>query len=164
MHIDTLHKLYVHELKDLYSAESQILKALPKMIEAATDKELRAVLEEHLAESEEHLARIVRLFEGLEFEPGGHRCRGIEGLIAEASDVLADVTDDSVKNAAIISGCQRVEHYEMAAYGVARAFAAKIGRHDDAAVLTTTIEEEGAMDRELTRVAEHHINFTALTT
>jgi ferritin-like metal-binding protein YciE len=161
MTIDTLHKLYVHELKDIYSAENQILQALPKMIKAASDTKLREALESHRKESEGHVTRINDIFDGLDFEPGGHKCKGIEGLLTEAGEVLGDVDDDAVRNAAIIAGCQRVEHYEMAAYGVARAFAAKLGRHEDVKVLTKTIEEEGAADRTLSHIAEHHINFEA---
>ena len=163
MKIDSLEKLYVHELKDLYSAENQILDALPRMIENASDSELKKALEAHRRETEEHVARIVGLFEGLEFEPGGHKCKGIEGLLKEGSEVLDETEEDHVRDAAIISACQRVEHYEMAAYGVARAFASKLGRHDDAEVLTTTLEEEGNADRTLTRLAEQRINFAART-
>lgn len=163
MKIDSLEKLYVHELKDLHSAESQILDALPKMINAASDDELKKALESHRKETEEHLVRIERLFQNLDFEPGGHKCKGIEGLIKEGEDVLAETEDDAVRNAAIVASCQRVEHYEMAAYGVARAFASKLGRHDDAEVLTTTLEEEGHADRTLTQIAEHRLNFAART-
>lgn len=163
MKIDSLEKLYVHELKDLHSAESQILDALPKMIKAASDDELKKALESHRTETEEHLNRIERLFQNLDFEPGGHKCKGIEGLLKEGDEVLAEAADDDVRNAAIISSCQRVEHYEMAAYGVARAFAGKLGRHDDAEVLTTTLEEEGHADRTLTGIAEQRINFAART-
>lgn len=163
MKIDSLEKLYIHELKDLHSAESQILDALPGMINKATDAELKKALENHRRETEEHLSRVDRLFVNLDFEPGGHKCKGIEGLIREGQDVLAETEDDDVRNAAIIASCQRIEHYEMAAYGVARAFASKLGRHDDAEVLTTTLEEEGAADRTLTGLAEHRINFAART-
>lgn len=163
MKIDSLEKLYVHELKDLHSAETQILDALPKMISAASDDELKNALESHRTETEEHLSRIDRLFENLDFEPGGHKCKGIEGLLKEGEDVLKETEDDDVRNAAIVSSCQRVEHYEMAAYGVARAFASKLGRHDDAEVLTTTLEEEGHADRTLTQIAEHRLNFAART-
>ncbi|UYV12800.1 MAG: ferritin-like domain-containing protein [Phycisphaera sp.] len=163
MKIDSLEKLYVHELKDLHSAESQILDALPKMISAASDDELKKALESHRKETQEHLARIERLFQNLDFEPGGHKCKGIEGLIKEGEDVLAETEDDAVRNAAIVAACQRVEHYEMAAYGVARAFASKLGRHDDAEVLTTTLEEEGHADRTLTQIAEQRLNFAVRT-
>ncbi len=161
MKIDSLEKLYTHELKDLYSAENQILEVLPALIDAASDDRLRGALEAHREETQAHVKRIQNIFKNLDFEPGGHKCKGVEGLIVEAKGVLGEVTDPSVRNAAIIAGCQRIEHYEMAAYGVARAFASKLGRHDDVAVLTQTIEEEGAADRTLTRIAEHHINFTA---
>ncbi|MFI4882277.1 MAG: ferritin-like domain-containing protein, partial [Phycisphaerales bacterium JB064] len=161
MKIDSLEKLYVHELKDLYSAENQILDALPRMIENASDGELKKALEAHRRETEEHVGRIVGLFEKLDFEPGGHKCKGIEGLLKEGSEVLDETEEDHVRDAAIISACQRVEHYEMAAYGVARAFASKLGRHDDAEVMTTTLEEEGNADRTLTRLAEQRINFAA---
>lgn len=163
MKIDSLEKLYVHELKDLHSAETQILEALPKMIENATDDELKKALESHRKETEAHLARVDRLFVNLDYEPGGHKCKGIEGLIKEGEDTLAETEDEDVRNAAIIASCQRVEHYEMAAYGVARAFASKLGRHDDAEVLTMTLEEEGAADRTLTNIAEQRINFAART-
>lgn len=163
MKIDSLEKLYVHELKDLHSAEAQILQALPTMIEKATDQDLRQALEDHLAQTRTHKERIEKLFETLDFQPGGHKCKGIEGLLKEGHDVLEEVEDQDVRNAAIIASCQRVEHYEMAAYGVARAFARKLGRHDDASVLTQTLEEEGAADRILTSIAEQRVNFTART-
>lgn len=161
MVIDSLMKLYVHELKDLYSAENQIISALPRMIDAASDDELKAALEKHLDETRTHVERLQQIFKGLEFEPGGHKCKGIEGLLDEADELLADVESPDVVGAAIISGCQRVEHYEMAAYGVARAFAAKMSRGKDVQLLTETLEEEGAADRALTHLAEHRVNFVA---
>lgn len=162
MKIDSLEKLYVHELKDLYSAENQIIEALPRLIDAASDETLRQALTDHLKETKTHAKRITALFEELDYEPGGHKCKGIEGLLKEGKESLEDVSGKSVTDAAIIASCQRVEHYEMAAYGVARAFAAKLGRHDDVKVLTQTLEEEGAADRTLTQVAERRINFEAM--
>jgi ferritin-like metal-binding protein YciE len=161
MKIDDFSKLYVHELKDLYSAESQILDALPKLIERATDSGLIEALTAHMKETRTHVSRIRTLFETLDFEPGGHKCKGMEGLLKEGSELLDEVTDDHVRDAAIIGSCQRVEHYEIAAYGVARAFARKLGRDDDVTALTKTIEEEGHADRKLTELAERHINFVA---
>lgn len=161
MNIDTLEKLYIHELKDLYSAENQILEALPKMSRKASDANLVAALNGHVEQTRAHRDRIVAIFGYLDFEPGGHKCKGIEGLLKEASELLQEVTDDHVRDAAIISACQRVEHYEIAGYGVARAFAKKLGRDDDVKALTKTIEDEGAADRKLTDLAEHHINFVA---
>jgi len=163
MKIDGLKALYVHELKDLHSAETQILDALPRMIDAASSDALRSALETHRKETEEHRSRIEKLFESLDYEPGGHKCKGIAGLLTEAREVLGEVTDETTRDAAIISGCQRIEHYEMAGYGVARAFAAKLGRHGDVEVLTRTLEEEGQADRTLTQVADQHVNFLAMT-
>jgi ferritin-like metal-binding protein YciE len=163
MNLDSLHKLYVHELKDLYSAENQILEALPKLIEAAQDSNLQAALEHHLGETKTQVKRLKTIFSNLDFEPGGHHCKGMNGLIDEGKDLLSDVKDSEVVDAAIVSACQRVEHYEMAAYGVARAFAKKLGRDQDIELLTESLEEEGAADRKLTSLAEHHINFVATT-
>lgn len=163
MNLDSLEKLYIHELKDLYSAESQILDALPKMIDAASDDELKKSLKHHLGETEEQVARITRLFENFDYKPGGHKCMGIAGLIDEGTHTIGDSTEPEVRDAAIIASCQRVEHYEIAAYGTARAFASKLGRHDDVKVLTQTLEEEGAADRTLTQLAEERINFVART-
>lgn len=161
MNIDSLNKLYVHELKDLYSAENQILKALPKMIDKCTDDDLRDALENHRKETETQVTRIQNIFKNMDFEPGGHKCKGIEGLITEGDELLGDVADESTVNAAIVSACQRIEHYEIAAYGVARAYAQKLGRQDDVKVLTQTLEEEGKADRSLTQLAETSINFLA---
>lgn len=161
MKLDSLSKLYVHELKDLYSAENQILNTLPKMIDKAHDAELKSALTHHLGETKNHVKRLDSIFKGLEFEPGGHHCKGINGLLDEGKETLADVSESDVIDAAIIASCQRVEHYEMAAYGVARAFAQKLGRKEDVETLTQTLEEEGKADRTLTSLAEHHINFVA---
>ncbi len=103
------------------------------------------------------------MFEDLDYEPGGHRCRGAEGLIAEASEVLARGLDDEVQDAALVSAAQRIEHYEMAGYGVARTYAEKLGRSEDADLLQKTLDEEGATDRRLTRLAERRLNFVAMT-
>ncbi len=161
MKLDSLTKLYAHELKDLYSAESQILDALPKMIQAAGDKDLRTALEAHLKETKTHAGRLEKIFQSLDFQPGGHRCKGMEGLLKEGQEVLADVAEPEVVDAAVIAACQRVEHYEISGYGVARAYATKLGRNADVELLTKTLEEEGAADRKLTQLAEHHINFVA---
>jgi len=163
MRIDTFTKLYVHELKDLYSAENQILDALARLIDVANDDELTNALSTHRRETETHVERLRQIFSTLDFEPGGHRCKGIEGLLAETRELLDDIDAPDIVDAAIVSGCQRVEHYEMAAYGVARAFAAKLGRSADVEILTKTLEEEGAADRTLTQLAEHHVNFVATT-
>jgi ferritin-like metal-binding protein YciE len=130
MKIDSLLKLWVHELKDLYSAEKQLVKALPKMIEAASNPELKAALGEHLEETKGHVARLESIFKKDGSAPGGHHCKGMEGLLMEGDDLIKDATDPEVRDAGIISSCQRVEHYEIAGYGTAAAFcrAAREGR------------------------------------
>lgn len=164
MKIDSMQKLYAHELKDLYSAENQILEALPKLIDTASDNELTNHLKTHFEETQSHVKRLEMIFKDMEFAPGGHRCRGMEGLVSEGRNLLDDVEDAKVIDAAIIAICQRMEHYEIAGYGVARAFADKLGRGTDVEALTETIEEEGACNRRLSQLAEHHINFVATTT
>ena len=161
MNIDTLTKLYIHELKDLYSAENQIIDALPDMIDAAHDEDLKTALRNHREETQNQVNRIERIFQSLDGKPTGHKCKGVAGLVAEGNEVLKDVDDEAILDAAIIGACQRIEHYEIAGYGVARAFARMLGREDDVELLTETIEEEGAADKLLTRIAEHHINLVA---
>lgn len=163
MILDSLEKLYVHELKDLYSAENQLLEAIPKMAEAANDASLRGAFEDHLDQTKEHVLRIEKLFDALSFAPGGHKCAAMEGLIEEGADVFKAEGDPEVIDAALIACAQRIEHYEMAAYGTAAAFAEKLGRYDDADLLHLTLEEEGKADRLLSRVAHRVVNFKALT-
>ena len=161
MKLESLKSLYVHELKDLYSAETQIQEALPRMIEAADDEGLKDALRSHLKETRDQIGRLETIFEDLEYSPRGHRCKGMEGLIREGEDLLKDVADDDVLDAAIISASQRIEHYEMAGYGVARAYAEKLGDYSAADLLRKSLEEEGAADRKLTDLAERRINFEA---
>jgi ferritin-like metal-binding protein YciE len=162
MTLDSLEKLYVHELKDLYSAENQILEALPALIQSASDSGLVAALEHHRQETLKHVDRLERIFEGLEFEPGGHKCAGMEGLLGEGESVLEDTSDPSVRDAAIISGAQRVEHYEIAGYGTARAYAEKLGDYRAADLLQKSLNEEAMADQTLSRLAERKINFEAM--
>jgi ferritin-like metal-binding protein YciE len=164
MTLDSLKKLYVHELKDLYSAENQILEALPAMIQSASDSGLAAALEHHLQETLKQVERLERIFEGLEFEPGGHKCAGMAGLLGEGKRVLEDTSDSSVRDAAIIAGAQRVEHYEIAAYGTARAYAEKLGDYRAADLLQKSLNEEALADQTLSRLAERKINFEAMMT
>ena len=162
MNLDSLTKLYVHELKDLWSAEHQISEALAETAPKVGADELRKAMEEHLKETRGQINRLERIFNGLEFEPGGQHCRGAEGLIQEASDMLSSEGSSQVIEAGLIAALQRVEHYEMAGYGSARAYAQKLGRGNDVRLLTETIEEEGRADRTLTQIAERHMNFEAL--
>ena len=166
MKLDKLEKLYVHELKDLYSAERQVADALPALIDASGDEGLVQVLRAHLDETKTHISRIETIFRELEYEPGGHHCKGMEGLILEARDALKDVpaSEAEVRDALIIAGCQRIEHYEIAAYGIARAYAEQLGAQQAADLLTLSIEEEGEADRSLSRLAARRIIFEALAT
>lgn len=161
MKLESLEKLYVHELKDLYSAETQVLEALPRLIEAATDEGLQKALRGHLEETRKQVSRLEQIFEGRDFSPRGQRCKGMEGLLEEGRDLISSDIDQDVRDAAIIAACQRVEHYEMAGYGTARAYAEKLGEYDAAELLTQSLEEEGAADRKLTELAERRINFEA---
>ncbi len=161
MKLDSLEKLYVQELKDLHSAETQLLDAIPKMEAAATDKGLKEAFAHHLNETKTHVTRLESIFEGMDFEPGGHRCTAMEGIIKEGTEVINSDTLPKVLDAALVAAAQRVEHYEIAGYGTARAYAEKLGNHEDADVLQKTLEEEGTANRTLTRLAERHINFLA---
>ena len=163
MKLDSLYKLYVQELKDLYSAESQLLEALPKMEEAATDSGLKEAFQSHLSETRNHLDRLKAIFKALEFEPGGHKCAAMEGLVKEGEELIKSGSPPKVLDAALVGAAQRVEHYEMAGYGTARAYAEKLGEHKAADVLQQTLNEEGHADQTLTRLAERSLNFLAMT-
>jgi ferritin-like metal-binding protein YciE len=158
MKMKTLHDLLVHELKDLYSAEKQITKALPKMIKAATSEDLQEALEAHLAETETQLERLDKIFAELEISSRGVKCAGMEGLIEEGKEILEADMEDDVRDAAIIAAAQRVEHYEMAGYGCARTFAQQLGLGDVAALLQETLDEEKAADEKLTAIALQSVN------
>ncbi|MCB1208348.1 MAG: ferritin-like domain-containing protein [Verrucomicrobiales bacterium] len=161
MNLDSLEKLFVHELKDLYSAEKQIAVALPKMSQAAHSPRLQKAFNHHLAETKTHIARIETIFEQLAFSPGGEHCTGAEGLIAEGEDMIEMEGDPKVKDAGLICAAQRIEHYEMAGYGCAVALANALGLSDAAQTLRQTLEEEGKTDRDLTYLAEKEILFQA---
>jgi ferritin-like metal-binding protein YciE len=162
MKIDSLLKLWVHELKDLYSAENQLLKALPKIIEAASNPELKTALREHLEETKGQVKRLETIFKKDGSAPGGHHCKGMEGLLKEGDDLIKDATDPEVRDAGIISACQRVEHYEIAGYGTAAAYAELLEQTEAAALLQQTLDEEGAADTKLSRLARTQINLEAL--
>lgn len=152
--LDSLRKLYVDQLEQLYSAEDQITEALPKMIEAATEPELKKALQTHLEETKGHVARVDEILiqaKGL-YEP--KKCKGIAALIAEGEDVIKDATDESVRDAGIIAAAQKVEHYEMAAYGTLRTFAEILGNDNHAALLNLTLEEEKNADAILSSIAD----------
>ncbi|QDS99479.1 YciE/YciF ferroxidase family protein [Adhaeretor mobilis] len=163
MKLDSLQKLFVHELKDLYSAETQILEALPKMETAATDSGLKQAFRDHLVETKSHVNRLEGIFKSLDFEPGGHKCTAMEGLIKEGEELIKSDASPKVLDAALVAAAQRVEHYEMAGYGTARAYAEKLCEHRAADELQKTLNEEGHANQKLTRLAERSINFLAMT-
>jgi ferritin-like metal-binding protein YciE len=162
MNIDSLEKLFVHELKDLHSAENQILKALPKMAEKASNPDLRKAFELHQRQTEEQVKRLEQIFDTMDHKPGGHKCKGMEGLIEEGEDVMEDAEDDAVRDAGMIAAAQRVEHYEIAAYGTARTYAKMLGRDDAVQLLQQTLDEEGETDKKLTQLAESRVNPEAM--
>jgi ferritin-like metal-binding protein YciE len=150
---ETLRELYVDELKDIYNAETQLVKALPKMAEAATSEDLRKGFEDHLEQTKGHVQRLEQIFQGLDESPTGKKCKGMEGLIDEGKEVMGEDYEDEAMDAALISAAQRVEHYEIAAYGSVRAFAEILGEDEAVTLLEQTLEEEKETDRKLTELA-----------
>jgi ferritin-like metal-binding protein YciE len=163
MQVKTLEALFLEELRDLYSAESQIIEALPKMVEGATDKELKAAFKEHLTVTKAQVKRLDTIFKQLGEDTEGKVCKGMKGLLAEGDSVMKEVTDPEVRDAALIAAAQRVEHYEIAGYGTARTFAKRLGHTESAKLLDETCKEEGAADHLLTRIAEGHVNADAMS-
>jgi ferritin-like metal-binding protein YciE len=149
-----LKELYIDELKDLYSAENQLVKALPKLAKAASSEELRAGFEEHLEQTKGHVQRLEKIFEALGESPKGKKCKGMAGLVEEGAEVIDEDFEDSLMDAALIGAAQRVEHYEIAAYGTVCAFAEELGENEQASLLTETLEEEKETDEKLTKLAE----------
>ncbi len=161
MSMDSLKKLYIDELKDLYSAETQLVKALPKMAKKASAPELKQAFQDHLDETKVHVERLEEIFGELEEKPTGKTCKGMKGLIEEGEEVIDEEGDEAVLDAALIGAAQRVEHYEIAGYGVVRTFATILGEDDAADLLQETLDEEGEADKKLTQIAEEDINFEA---
>jgi ferritin-like metal-binding protein YciE len=161
MALDTLQDLFIHELKDLYSAESLIIKALPKMVTAAHAEEVKQAFQEHLEETEGHVQRLEDIFRELQVSPRGKKCVGMEGLLEEGKELLKEQAQDWVMDAALIGAAQRVEHYEIAAYGTARDHAEKLGMYPSAQLLQQTLDEEGTADKKLTEIAARSVNALA---
>lgn len=159
--LETLKDLYIYELKDLYSAENQLIKALPKMAEAATNKNLAEGFKTHLTQTEEHAARIERILKSHDESTRGPKCKGMEGLIEEGQDMIDEDTEDEVRDAGLISAAQRVEHYEIAGYGSARTYSDLLGDKEGATLLQQTLDEEGATDKKLTKLARTVVNLQA---
>jgi ferritin-like metal-binding protein YciE len=156
--IKTMNDLYLHVLQDIYYAEKQILKALPDMIEKATNRDLGAAFRAHLGETEQQVKRLEQAFALLGQEPKGTNCPAIDGIIEEANDIAAEVEDKKVLDAALIAAAQAVEHYEMTRYGTLIAWSEELGRADVAKLLNTTLNEEKAADKKLTTIGERKVN------
>ncbi len=161
MKIENLHELLVHELEDLYSAEHQLLKALPKLAKAATSGKLKKAFESHLLETENHVTRLKECFSLLNERPRRHKCKAMEGLIAEGQETMDLDATPEVMDAALIGSAQRCEHYEIAAYGTARTFAETCGYKEVAQLLKSTLDEEKAADEKLTQIADPKVNVKA---
>jgi ferritin-like metal-binding protein YciE len=158
MRLDTLEKLYISELRDLYSAENQLLKALPKMAKGASSSELKDAFEKHLEQTKGHVQRLEQVFEQLDESPKGKTCHGMKGLIEEGSEILKEDAEDSVLDAGIIVAAQKVEHYEIASYGSVRTFANLLGKDEAARLLQSTLDEESEANEILNRLAEGIVN------
>ena len=155
MKLGSLHDLYVEELKDLYSAENQLIKALPKMAKAASSKELRAAFQEHLTETRAQVGRLEKVFKELKVSPKGKKCKAMEGLIEEGKELLEEDAAPAVLDAALIAAAQKVEHYEIAGYGTVRTYAELLGFDKAAGLLRETLDEESAADEKLSGLAEN---------
>jgi ferritin-like metal-binding protein YciE len=162
MKLDTLQQLYTDELRDLYNAENQLLKALPKMAKAASSEELKDAFEKHLEQTKGHVERLEEVFQELGEKPKGKTCRAMKGLIEEGSEILKQDGDESVIDAGIIVAAQKVEHYEIAGYGSVRTFAHLLGQNKAAELLQSTLDEESEANEVLNRIAESIINPEAL--
>ena len=164
MKLATLQDLYIEELKDLYSAETQILKALPKMAKAAESPELRSAFEEHEHQTREQVRRLEQIFDKLDTDAKGKVCKGMQGLLAEGDEYLEEQPEPRVMDAGLISIAQRVEHYEMAGYGSVRTYARELGLTEQVKLLQQTLDEEAMADQKLTELAEQGINARAEAT
>ena len=154
MELESLRELYVEELKDLYSAENQILKALPKMIKAASSPKLKAGFEEHLEQTRNQVQRLEKIFKELDESPRGKKCKGMEGLIEEGKELIQQDADAEVLDAGLIAAAQHVEHYEIAGYGCVRTYAELLGDKNAAMLLRETLDEEKTTDEKLTTLAK----------
>ena len=159
--IHTMDDLFVHTLRDIYYAEKQLLKALPEMVEKATDAQLKQAFQSHLGETKNQALRLEQVFKMLGVEAKGVDCPAIDGIIEEAAEVSGEVEDKAVLNAALAAAAQAAEHYEIARYGTLIAWAKQLGRNDAARILQQNLDEEKAADRKLTEIAETRLNLKA---
>jgi ferritin-like metal-binding protein YciE len=162
MKLESLKDLYLEQLKDLYSAETQLVDALPKMAEAASAQDLKKGFNDHLKQTQEHVKRLERIFKDLGEDAKGETCEGMKGLIKEGSSMAKMKGEDAARDAGLIAAAQRVEHYEIAAYGTVRTYAELLGHDQHVTLLEKTLNEEEETDDRLTQLAESHINEEAL--
>lgn len=162
MALQSLEDLFLHDLKDIYNAEMQITKALPRMAKKASAPELRRAFEQHLKQTEAQIKRLERVFGTLDEKAKGKTCKGMQGLIEEGKEMMSEDIEDDVLDAALIAAAQKVEHYEMAAYGTARTYAEMLGNTEAARLLQQTLDEEEATDKKLTQLAEQLVNVEAV--
>src|SRR3954466_15718039 len=163
MKLDSLKKLYVEELRDLYSAENQLIKALPKMAKGASSSELKQAFEDHLEQTREHVDRLDEIFGRLDEKPTGKTCKAMKGLVEEGSEIMEEDGEESVLDAGLIAAAQKVEHYEIASYGTVRTWANLLGEEEAADLLQQTLDEEGETDKQLNELAEEIVNQEALS-
>jgi len=161
MEMSNLQDLLVENLKDLYSAETQMLKAMPKVAKAVESDELRAALQKHMKETETHVQRLEKIAEKMGEKPKGKKCKGMEGLLEENKEMMEEDAEPDVMDAGLIVGLQKVEHYEIAGYGSAVTFAKLLGDNESARLLAQTLDEEERADKLLTQIAETSINVEA---
>ena len=162
MELNTLRDLYIHELKDLYSAEKQIIKALPKMVKAASNKQLSAAFAQHLEQTKKQAERLEEILASHNETTRGPKCEGMEGVLKEGDEMMMEDGEDEVRDAGLIAAAQRVEHYEIAGYGCAKTYAQLLGHKDDVKILQQSLDEEGATDKKLTKIAKAVINIKAM--
>jgi len=158
MKLESLKDLYLHQLRDLYDTEKRIEEALPDMAETASAPALKQAFEDHLAETRNQVNRLEQIFLMLDESPKRHKCKGIQGIIEEGEDLMDEDAPPAVADASLIASAQRVEHYEMAAYGAVRTYARRLGFEDQARLLQQTLDEEGQADKRLTTLAESYVN------
>ncbi|MDX6751399.1 ferritin-like domain-containing protein [Geminicoccaceae bacterium 1502E] len=161
MAVSTMQELFVNELRDIYHAEKQLLKALPKMAKAASGEDLRQAFESHLEETRGHVERLEEIFDTLDLAKRGKTCEAMQGLVEEGREILEEVEEAAVRDAGMITAAQKVEHYEIASYGSLVALARQIGNEEVAKILHRTLEEEKAADQKLTKLAQGGVNQAA---
>jgi ferritin-like metal-binding protein YciE len=162
MKIESMEDLFLEQIEDLYDAERRLVKALPKMAEASTSQTLRQAFQSHLIETEGHVSRLEKVFGILGQDPKSHTCDAMKGLVSEGEDMVSDIDASSLRDAGLIASANRVEHYEIAAYGSARTFAQTLGLNEAASLLEQTLQEEKKADQKLTDIAESMVNSEAL--